>query len=54
VNKDLIFVTAYCPTQEQVDRLSECIDSLPNDIFDIALISHSHIPLEIQLKCSNF
>jgi hypothetical protein len=49
--KDLIFVTAYCPNQEQIDRLSECIDSLPNDDFDIALISHSHIPLEIQKKC---
>ena len=49
--KDLIFVTAYCPDQEQIDRLSECIDSLPNDGFDIALISHSHIPLDIQKKC---
>jgi len=49
--KDLIFVTAYCPTQEQIDRLSECIDSLPKDGFDIALISHTHIPLDIQKKC---
>ena len=49
--KDLIFVTAYCPDQEQIDRLSECIDSLPNDEFDIALISHSHIPLDVQKKC---
>lgn len=49
--KDLIFVTAYCPTQEQIDRLSECIDSLPNDGFDIALITHTHIPLHIQKKC---
>jgi hypothetical protein len=49
--KDLIFVTAYCPDQEQIDRLSECIDSLPNDGFDIALISHSHIPLDVQKKC---
>lgn len=51
MNRDLIFVTAYCPTKEQLDRLSECVDSLPRDNFDIALISHSHIPLEIQQKC---
>lgn len=49
--KDLIFVTAHCPNQDQIDRLSECIDSLPNDDFDIALISHTHVPLEIQKKC---
>ena len=54
MNKDLIFVTAYCPTQEQIDRLSECIDSLPNTEFDIALISHSHVPLDIQKKCQYY
>lgn len=54
MKNDLIFVTAYCPTQEQIDRLSECIDSLPNDEFDIALISHSHIPLNIQKKCQYY
>jgi len=32
MDNDLIFVTAYCPTQEQ-------IDSLPNENFDIALIT---------------
>lgn len=54
MNNDLIFVTAYCPTQEQIDRLSQCIDSLPNDSFDIALITHSHVPLEIQKKCKYY
>ena len=54
MNNDLIFVTAYCPTPEQIDRLSKCIDSLPNDQFDIALITHSHVPLEIQQKCQYY
>ena len=54
MNNDLIFVTAYCPTQEQIDRLSQCIDSLPNENFDIALITHSHVPLEIQQKCQYY
>jgi hypothetical protein len=54
MNNDLIFVTAYCPTQEQIDRLSQCIDSLPNKNFDIALITHSHVPLEIQQKCQYY
>jgi hypothetical protein len=54
MNNDLIFVTAYCPTQEQIDRLSQCIDSLPNENFDIALITHSHVPLEIQKKCQYY
>jgi hypothetical protein len=54
MNNDLIFVTAYCPTQEQISRLSQCIDSLPNENFDIALITHSHVPLEIQQKCQYY
>jgi len=54
MKNDLIFVTAYCPTQEQIDRLSQCIDSLPNENFDIALITHSHVPLEIQQKCQYY
>jgi hypothetical protein len=54
MNNDLIFVTAYCPTEEQIDRLSKCIDSLPNDKFDIALITHSHVPLYIQQKCQYY
>jgi len=54
MDNDLIFVTAYCPTQEQIDRLSQCIDSLPNENFDIALITHSHVPLEIQQKCQYY
>lgn len=52
--KDLIFVTAHCPSREQIDRLRECINSLPGDTFDIALISHTHIPLEIQMRCQYY
>lgn len=54
MNKDLIFVTAHCPTDEQVNRLRLCIDSLIIEGFDLALISHTHIPLDIQQKCNYY
>lgn len=50
--EDLIFVTAYCPTQEQLNRLSECCDLLKIEGFDLAVISHTTIPSEIQNKCN--
>ena len=55
MNSDLIFITAYCPTETQVDRLEQCIDSL-SDIegFDLAIISHSEIPLRIQKKAKYY
>ena len=49
--KDLIFVTAYCPTEEQVVALEKCIDSVLKCGNHIALISHTHIPIHIQKKC---
>jgi hypothetical protein len=48
---DLIFVTAYCPTEEQVVALEKCIDSVLKCGNHIALISHTHIPIHIQKKC---
>jgi hypothetical protein len=47
---DLIFVTAYCPTEEQVERLNKCIDHLLVVGFDICIISHTPVPLHIQEK----
>ena len=52
--KDLIFVTAYCPTEEQVVALEKCIDSVLKCGNHIALISHTHIPIHIQKKCQYY
>jgi hypothetical protein len=49
--KDLIFVTAYCPTEKQEQLLEKCVDSVINCGFHVALISHSHVPIHIQKKC---
>jgi hypothetical protein len=52
--KDLIFVTAYCKTEEQEKALERCIDSVIKSDAHIALISHSHIPIHIQKKCNYY
>ena len=49
--KDLIFITAYCPTEEQEKTLEKCVNSVLECGKHIALISHSHIPIHIQKKC---
>lgn len=51
MNQDLIFVTAYCPTEEQIERLRLCCQSLLIDGFDLAVISHTPIPEDIQKMC---
>jgi hypothetical protein len=52
--KDLIFVTAYCKTEEQEMLLEKCIDSVVKSGKHIALISHSHTPIHIQKKCNYY
>jgi hypothetical protein len=52
--KDLIFITAYCPTEKQEESLNRCIDSIKRLGFHILLLSHSHIPLHIQKKCNYY
>jgi hypothetical protein len=49
--KDLIFITAYCPTEEQERVLEKCVDSVLKCEKHVALISHSHVPIHIQKKC---
>jgi hypothetical protein len=49
--KDLIFITAFCPTEEQERALEKCIDSVLRCGKHIGLISHSHISIHIQKKC---
>jgi hypothetical protein len=52
--KDLIFITAYCPTEEQERVLEKCVDSVMKCNKHVALISHSHIPIHIQKKCQYY
>lgn len=52
--KDLIFITAYCPTEKQEEALNRCVDSVSKLGFHILLISHSHIPTYIQKKCNYY
>jgi len=52
--KDLIFVTAYCPSEEQEIALEKCINSILKCGKHIALISHTHIPIHIQKKCQYY
>jgi hypothetical protein len=52
--KDLIFITAYCPTEEQEMMLEKCVNSVLECGKHVALISHSHIPIHIQKKCQYY
>ena len=52
--KDLIFISAYCPTEKQEKTLEKCINSVLKCGKHIALISHSHIPIHIQKKCQYY
>jgi hypothetical protein len=52
--KDLIMITANCPTEEQELALEKCVDSVLKCGFHIALISHTHIPIHIQKKCNYY
>ena len=52
--KDLIFVTAFCPTEEQEIALEKCIDSVLKCGNHVALVSHTHIPIHIQKKCQYY
>ena len=52
--KDLIIVTAYCPTDEQVGALEKCLESVKKTGCHILLVSHTHIPIHIQKKCQYY
>jgi len=52
--RDLIFITAFCPTEEQEKVLEKCVNSVLQCGKDIALISHSHVPIHIQKKCQYY
>lgn len=52
--KDLILVTAHCPTEEQEMMLEKCIDSINKFKYHILLVSHTHVPIHIQKKCNYY
>jgi hypothetical protein len=52
--KNLIVITANCPTEEQENMLEKCLDSVINLGHHILLISHTHIPIHIQKKCNYY
>ena len=52
--RDLIVVTAHCPTEEQEELLNNCIDSIRKFGYHILLLSHTHIPTYIQKKCNYY
>lgn len=50
--KDLILITAYCPDNERENILRKLVTSLEShkDFFEIMVVSHTPIPLDIQTK----
>jgi hypothetical protein len=52
--KNLIVITANCPTEVQEKMLDNCVDSVINLGHHILLISHTHIPIHIQKKCNYY
>ena len=50
--KDLIMITAYCPDDTRENILRNLVTSLEKhkNIFDVMIVSHTPIPLDIQKK----
>ena len=49
--KDLILITAYCPDDYRENLLRNLVNSLNSyDLFDVMVVSHTPIPLDIQKK----
>ena len=51
---DLVLITAYCPTDEQIEVLEKCLESVKKTGYHILLVSHTHIPIHIQKKCQYY
>jgi len=52
--KDLVLITAYCPSDEQIEALEKCLESIKKTGYHILLVSHTHIPIHIQKKCQYY
>lgn len=52
--QDLIVIIANCPLKEQIDELEDCVNHALQTGYHVALISHTHVPLNIQQKCNYY
>lgn len=52
--RDLVLVTAHCPSEDQEKMLERCIDSIIKFGHHVLLISHTHVPIHIQKKCNYY
>jgi len=54
--KDLILITAYCPDDRREDQLRKLVESLVQykDNFEVMIVSHTVIPIDIQRKVDFF
>lgn len=54
--EDVILITAYCPTVEKMDKLRKLVNQLQKvkNTYDVMVVSHTIIPLDIQEKVSLF
>jgi hypothetical protein len=51
--KDLIIISAYCDTEEKEDILRNLVQQVyQNGSFDLLLVSHTPIPIDISKKCT--
>ena len=48
--KDLILITAYCPDDYRENLLRNLVAFLEDKPFDVMIVSHTTIPLDIQKK----
>ena len=50
--KDLILITAYCPDEYRENILRNLVNSFTRfkNTFDVLIVSHTPIPLDIQNK----
>jgi len=46
--KDVILITAYCPSFKQENTLRNLIQSIDKELYDICVVSHLPLPISIQ------
>lgn len=52
--KKIIIIDTYPSTQEHIDCLGDCVDRLRNKGYDLMIVSHLPVPLEVQNKANYF
>jgi hypothetical protein len=46
--KDVVLITAYCPSFKQENTLRNLIQSIDKELYDICIVSHLPLPISIQ------